>query len=222
MGDMKRILITGANGNIGTILRNGLGKDYRLTSASLPETDVRNYRSLEKLARGKDVLIHLAWKAKTENFQTKTSDPDNILMAKNAYEAALKMGVKKVIMASSVHADDFRNFNGSCLLSPNRAPNPQTPYGRSKIKIEEMGRKYAERGLEVVCIRFGAVGYGKPTDKEGKLVWLSDADCTSLIRKIVEAKRIPNGFVVMYGVSNNKARVHDFSNPFGWKPRDRI
>ena len=47
---MKNILITGANGNIGSALVNGL-KEYKLTFANLPETDVRDYKNLEKLAK---------------------------------------------------------------------------------------------------------------------------------------------------------------------------
>ena len=66
---MKKVLITGAKGNIGKALTNGL-KGYKLTLANLPKTDVRNYNELEKLARGQDVLIHLAWNSKTENYNT--------------------------------------------------------------------------------------------------------------------------------------------------------
>lgn len=218
---MKKILITGASGNIGKTLAEKL-KGYELTLASLPETDVRNYKSLEKLANGQDVLIHLAWNAETENFQTKTSDPDNILMAKNAYEAALNSGVKRIIIASSVWADDFRGYQRKGLLSPKKIPNPKTPYGKSKIKIEEMGREYAQKGLEVVCVRFGAVdSTGKRNlDEEGVILWLSQRDLLSLMKKIIDAKKVPNNFLVMYGVSNNKTRVHDYSNPFGWKPKD--
>ena len=203
---MKKVLITGARGNIGKILSEKLS-GYELTFANLPETDV---------------LIHLAWNAKTENFQTTVSDPDNILMAKNSYEVALKAGIKRVIMASSAHADDFRNFHGNGLLSPNRKPKPKTPYGRSKVKIEEMGREYSKKGLEVVCIRFGAVdtkGEGNPSG-EGAILWLSQRDLLGLIKKLIDIEKIPNNFVIMYGVSNNGTRVHDYSNPFGWKPED--
>ncbi len=216
---MKKVLITGAKGNIGKALTNGL-KGYKLTLANLPKTDIRNYNELEKLARGQDVLIHLAWNSKTENYMTKKSDPDNILMARNVYEAALKTGVKRVLIASSVHADDFRNFHGKGLLSPNKKPKPQTPYGESKVKIEEMGRKYSEKGLEVICVRFGSVdtiGEGNPS---GAVLWLSQRDLINLVKTLIEAKRIPNNFSIVYGVSNNKTRVHDYSNPFGCKPKD--
>ena len=218
---MKNILITGAKGNIGNALAENL-KGYNLTLASLPEVDVRDYKSLEKVVRGQDVLIHLAWNAKTENYLTKTSDPDNILMAKNAYEAALNNGIKRVIMASSVHADNFRNYHNKDLMSPNRKPKPQTPYGRSKVKIEQMGKEYSKKGLQVVCIRFGAVdarGEGNPSG-EGAVLWLSRRDLLSLIKKLIDVKEVPNKFVIMYGVSNNSTRIHDYSNPFGWKPKD--
>ena len=212
-------MITGAKGNIGKALTNGL-KGYKLTLANLPKTDVRNYNELEKLARGQDVLIHLAWNSKTENYMTKKSDPDNILMARNVYEAALKTGVKRVLIASSVHADDFRNFHGKGLLSPNKSPKPQTPYGESKVKIEEMGRKYSEKGLEIICVRFGSVDTIREGNPSGAVLWLSQRDLINLVKTLIEAKRIPNNFSIVYGVSNNKTRVHDYSNPFGLKPKD--
>jgi len=220
---MKKVLITGAKGNIGSILSKSLKDDYHLTLVDLPKTDVRNYKSLLRIFPGHEAVIHLAWNAKTENFQG-GFDPDNALMFSNVYRAALEAGVQKVIMASSVHADNFYPFVGKkrTLLSAEKIPEPSSPYGANKVFMEALGRFYATQGLEVACIRFGAVGYGKPKDKLGKILWLSDDDCTSLIRKIIETKKIPGNFSVMYGVSNNKGRIHDFSNQFGWKPRDRI
>ncbi|MFH1311547.1 MAG: NAD(P)-dependent oxidoreductase [Nanoarchaeota archaeon] len=216
---MKKVLITGAKGNIGKALVNGL-KGYELTFANLPKTDVRDYKSLEKIANKQDVLIHLAWNAETENFQTKTSDPNNILMAKNAYEVALKTGIKRVIIASSIHTDDFENYYGKSSLSPNRKPNPRTPYGKSKVKIEEMGKKYAKKGLEIICVRFGAVDTKGEGNSSGSALWLSQKDLLNLINKLINIKKIPNNFVIMYGVSNNKTRIHDYFNPFNWKPKD--
>lgn len=217
---MKRILITGSDGNIGKALSIGI-KGYKLTLANLPKTDVRDYAQLEKLAKGQDVLIHLAWNSKTENYLSKKPDADNFLMAKNAYEAAINTGIKRIIMASSVWADNFRKSHRT-LLSPYSKPSPTNAYGKTKIKIEQLGQRYSEKGLEVVCVRFGAVdsiGAGNPSG-EGAVLWLSQRDLLSLIKKLIDAKTVPHNFVVMYGVSNNKTRVHDYSNPFGWKPKD--
>jgi len=217
---VKKVLITGAKGRIGEILSKGLS-DYELTLVDLPEIDVTDYQRLEELARDQDVVIHLAWNDERENFQTNTSDPDNLLMAENIYRVSLNLGVSRVIMASSVHADDFRSFHGKGFLSPNVVPKPPMPYGRSKVKIEEMGRKYSRQGLEVVCVRLGAVGSkNPPKDREGKILWLSQGDVVSLMKTIIDEEKIPSNFVIMYGVSENKGRIHDYKNPFGWKPKD--
>ena len=219
---MKRVLITGANGIIGRILSKRL-EEYELTLIDFFEVDVRRYNRLERLINrlgSYDAIIHLAWNTKTENHLSEKADPDNLLMAENVYQIALVKDIPRVVMASSIHADDFRNPKRN-PLSPTDLPRPQSAYGRSKVEMETTGRRYSRYGLEVACIRFGAVGYGEPpADDEGKLVWLSERDCVGLVKSIIDTTRIPDNFTIVYGVSGNQKRVHDFSNPFGWKPKD--
>jgi len=224
---MKRILITGSKGHIGKALVGDLSKDYNLTLFDLPKFDARNYQQLLKVFTGHDTIIHLAWNSKTENFQNNRIDPNNALMFSNVYKAALEAKVLRVIMASSIHADDFYTSlknKSRILLSPYKKPSPDSPYGEDKIIMENMGKKYSKRGLEVVCIRIGAIGDKIGGDSRGNgeamATWLSFRDFSDLIRKIVEAKKVPNNYSIIYGVSNNKTRVHNYSNPFGWKPRD--
>jgi nucleoside-diphosphate-sugar epimerase len=57
---VKKILITGAKGTIGSILCQEL-TEYSITSVDLPEYDIRNYEVLKKLAEGRDAIVHLAW-----------------------------------------------------------------------------------------------------------------------------------------------------------------
>src|SRR3990172_10717490 len=92
---MKKVLITGAKGNIGSILSKSLKDDYHLTLVDLPKTDVRNYKSPLRIFPGHEAVIHLAWNAKTENFQG-GFDPDNALMFSNVYRAALEAGGQKI------------------------------------------------------------------------------------------------------------------------------
>lgn len=224
---MKRILITGSKGHIGKVLSKNLNREYNLTLFNLPEHDARNYEQLLRIFPGHDLVIHLAWNSKTENFQNNKIDPDNVLMFSNIYKAALKSKVPRVIMASSIHADDFYTSlknKSKKLLSPYRKPLPDSPYGKDKIIMENLGKKYSKKGLEVICIRIGAIGNRIGSDSRGSgeamATWLSFKDFVNLTKKIIEAKKIPNNFVIMYGVSNNKTRIHDYSNPFGWKPRD--
>ncbi len=216
---MKKIAVTGANGVIGTVLRNGLS-EFKITPIDLPEVDVRDYEKLLDVFRGHSAVIHLAWDTKTENSRSGEINPDNLLMAYNVYRAALEAKVPRVIIASSVHADNFYSWKGPGLLSPDRTTVPDSPYGASKVFMEALGRYYASKGLEVVCIRFGGVNTKNkpPHDYYEKIVWLSHKDCTELVRKCVNAKVIPNSFLIVHAVSNNASRIHDCSNSLGWVP----
>lgn len=219
---MKRVVITGANGTIGTVLRRGL-TDYDITPIDLPEVDAGDYERLLQVFLGHDVVVHLAWNGKIENFRSGKIDPNNNLMTFNVYRAAIEAKVPRVVMASSVHADNFYKWRGPGLLTPDITIGPDSPYGASKVFMEALGRHYTQQGLEVVCIRFGGVnprdtleveeeGYGR--------VWLSHRDCVALVKTCIDAPKIPNNFLIVYGVSNNSQKVHDYSNPLGWLPKD--
>jgi nucleoside-diphosphate-sugar epimerase len=220
---MKNVLITGSKGHIGKILTAGLSDGYyKLRLADLPSVDLTNYKQALKASSNIDVIVHLAWKSQTENCFNDFVDPDNSLMFRNIYKAALEAKVPRVIIASSVHADDFRNREET-LINPLRTPTPTTPYGADKVFMESLGRYYSKKGLEVACVRFGAVGStpaNPPKDAEGQILWLTSSDCISLVKTIINAKEIPGNFALLYGVSNNKDRVHDLSNPFNWKPKE--
>lgn len=147
-------------------------------------------------------------------------------MAYNVYGAALKCNVPRIIIASSVHADEFIGWNKSELLTVGRIPFPTSPYGATKVFLEALGRHFSKKyELEVICIRFGGVNSkntatSQPGEKDYNKTWLSHRDCASLISRCLEAKTVPDNFIILYGVSNNKERFHDISNPFGWAPKD--
>lgn len=221
----ERIAITGSNGTIGTVLKKGLGSDYEIVEAALPEIDVRNFEQFKSVIIGSTAIIHLAWNSKLENHVNNKIDPDCAAMFINVYKAAKETGVKRVIMASSVHVDSFIGWKSPGLLTPDKTPVPDSLYGADKVFMEAAGRYFASLGLEVVCIRFGGINpqnspSGSEYPSEERAAWLSHKDCISLVRSIIEADSVPNNFVIVYGVSDNEGRIHDISNPFGWKPRD--
>ena len=224
MEKILHVAITGSGGTIGTVLQQGL-HGYQLTPLHHTDVDARNYTDLVKAFAGKDTVIHLAHNPNKETIResawTDLYDPDNSKMTYNVYKAALETKVKRVIMASSVHADNYFTWKGPEKLSVDRIPTPDTPYGANKIFMESLGRYYATKGLEVVCIRFGGVNpENKPpvNDFWENAVWLSHKDCIAMVDACLKAERVPNNFAVFYAVSNNKDRIHDTTNPFGWKP----
>lgn len=222
---MKKVLITGSNGTIGKIIVSQISKYYKLTEFDLQKHNACDYNDLVKAMKDQDVVIHLAWDTVKENWKSNDINPDNELMTFNVYKAAIEAKVPKVIMASSVHADDYSGWKGPKLMKTNTIPTPDSPYGASKVFMESLGRYYAKKGLQVACIRFmGLNPDNKPSknDPEAKKKYFSHGDCGDLIKAIIEAKKVSNNFSVIYGLSNNKGRIHDFSNPFGWKPKDGV
>ena len=219
---MKDVIITGSTGVIGTVLTTAI--PHRVTCFDLPKSDARDYQQLLSSMRGHDVAIHLAWNTTIDNDHTELLAPENILMTFNVYRAAVEAGVQRVVMASSVHADKFVDRKLSGLLLPYSLPLPDSPYGAGKCMMESLGRHYADsKNLEVVCVRFGGVNVNNLPPQEPKSerqVWLSHSDCVRLINCCIEASEIPNNYSAFYGVSHNRDRLHDYSNPVGWQPLD--
>ncbi|MEK6860953.1 MAG: NAD(P)-dependent oxidoreductase [Nanoarchaeota archaeon] len=221
---MKKIILTGATGKTGRIVLEGL-KGYEVTSIALPDIDLRNYNGLVDIFKGHDMIIHFAWNTTTENWKSPTIDPDNIKMVANVYRAAVEAKVPRVLMASSVHADDFPNWEGPGLLSPHRVPIPQNPYGASKVFMEALGRHYAaHHNLEVICVRFAGMNPENiPPPKEQDLDrrrWLTHNDLFRLLKCCIDAKKIKDNYCIFYGVCNHPRRIHDYSNPLGWEPKE--
>lgn len=224
MADTPNILITGAKGIIGTILTEGLQNAYTITPMTTSDSDVRKYDTVKRYARGQSAIIHLARKTLAEEKLQQATFFENAEMFINVYSAALESGVKRVIMASSVHADVFEEWQGPGYMPVDRIPHPTSAYGVEKVSMEAWGRWYASRGLDVVCIRFGAISL---TDKAAKTpsteqeIFLSRRDGVGLVAAILKAQPVPGTFTIVYGVSNNGKRIHDIANPFGWMPQDK-
>jgi hypothetical protein len=220
---MAKVLIIGSNGVIGSVLQQYLPHD--VTDFDLPEHDAERLDQLATKARGHDVIVHLAWDFERDGWLAENLNPDNTLISYNVYQAAADAGVRRVIMASSVHADKFTGSTApNELLHPYRLPVPDSPYGAGKVMMEALGRYYADaKGLEVVCIRFGGVNKDNippAAPISERQVWFSHRDCAALVQACIAAPVIPGNYSIVYGVSNNQGRLHNLENPFGWQPLD--
>lgn len=223
MAKEAKILVTGIKGVIGQILQRGL-TDFHITGLDLPNHDIRDYKDLCQAVSGHSAIVHLAWDAEIDNFQSKSFNTDNSRMFSNVYRSALEAGVRRVIVASSVHADRFYDWKGPTFMSPYSLPNPDCPYGAHKVFMESLGRYFASKGLEVVCIRFGGLTPANIANKDHlpeRAAFLSQRDGVNLIRSILQVGSVPNNFVIVYGVSNSDNRIHDITNPFGSVPQDK-
>lgn len=171
---MKRVLITGAEGNIGMQLwQNFMGR-YALRAltrepvASIDSTaaDIADFNAMLPAFAGVDAVVHLAASSNVE-----ASWPDvlrnNIEGAYNVFEAARRGGVRQIVFASSNHAVGmfeveaapalYRRGSG-VMVDEHAPPRPDSLYGVSKAYGEALGRYFSEQhGLSVYCLRIGSV-----------------------------------------------------------------
>lgn len=228
---MKRILITGAAGQIGKALRAGLRGSYPLirladiapqeSAASGEEvttTDIRDVAAMEQATAGIDCVVHLAGQS-TEAEWDKVL-PLNIAGCYNVFEAARRSSVKRVVFASSNHAVGFHRRER--FIDDRVLPRPDTRYGVSKVFGEALSRLYADKyGLSVACLRIGTfVVPDRPRDARQLLTWISHRDMVQLIRRCIDHPHYH--FVVVYGVSNNLRSRWDNTNAkfLGYRPQD--
>ena len=108
-------------------------------------------------------------------------------------------------------------------MYPTTEPDPQNPYGISKVRMEQMGREYAaQHELEIVCIRFGGVNPRNrpPEDSWEKTHWFSHEDLLDLFNTILSSPTVPHRFTVMYAISPNSESYLNTKNPWNWIPKD--
>lgn len=201
LNSKQKVVITGSEGRIGSILKSGLKKDFDLYLIDKKAKDRKNtykfditkeYRRLKSIVKSKDAIIHLAWN-NFEDFPNDNIVQDNKLMAENVYRAASEVGLKKIIIASSVHADDYCIKRKKPIFALDNLC-PDTPYGASKLYIESLGKYYAKHyNLQVICIRFGGINPRNEIIYEEDLnydkVLLYKEDCINLIRKCISIQK---------------------------------
>lgn len=172
-GARRRVVLTGAEGVIGSVLRGRLDAIFELVPLTrAPQTfashvaDLTSPGDLRPAFAHADAVIHLAGAADVEAPWAAVL-PDNIVGTYNVFEAARAAGVPRVVLASSNHAigmyevdgspdvyrlDDGRTFDASVPV------RPDSLYGVSKVFGEALGRMYVDvHGMSVVCLRIGAV-----------------------------------------------------------------
>ncbi|RJO68370.1 NAD-dependent epimerase/dehydratase family protein [Nocardia panacis] len=177
-----KVAVTGAAGYLGTNLLPRLvarghevvaidrlaptGSDPSLTWVS---GDVLDPASMRTALDGAEIVYHLvavitlaekndlAWRVNTEGVRV-------------VAEAALEVGARRMVHASSIHAFDQYCCGGSIDESAARSTDPGLPvYDRSKWAGEVELRKVIERGLDAVLCNptgvFGPLDYGKPLSR---------------------------------------------------------
>ncbi|MFG2952823.1 NAD-dependent epimerase/dehydratase family protein [Streptomyces sp. NPDC048291] len=226
----RTLLLTGAAGGLGTLMRSLLpeyGYELRLfdvrpiegepdaITADLGDTD-----ALREAVRGVDAVLHLAGISLEAPFGKILRA--NIEGTYNLYEAAREAGVPRIVFASSNHAVGFTPAPrpGDPLIPVDTPRRPDTFYGLSKSFGEDLAQLYWDKhGLETVSVRIGSC-FAEPADVRMLSVWMSPADGARLFHAALTAEEV--GHTVVYGSSANTRLWWDLgtARALGYEPQD--
>ncbi len=220
---MKRILLTGAAGLIGTSLRNSLSNKYLFRCLDVVPVeneddvviaDVKDFKAVMTSMIDVDAVIHLA---ANPGIAQSWEDVyyDGIGGTYNVFEASRKAGIKKVIYASSLAVHGSGDKQHGRLASTDTPFHPGSLYGISKATGELLARYYAEMfGMSIICIRIGSFYVNPPyplSSKDDILGnWCSPDDLAQLVQRCLDSDGL--GFQVFFGISDNKRSKWDFQN----------
>jgi len=237
-----KVLLLGPTGRIGKYFildyfSHGYEKDYDLIlglrdPAKLKDlryelriADITDFEGLKKAFDGIDVVLNLAGNAneKTEKFEELIGP--NIIGTFNILESARQSRVKRVIMASSVHA--VKGHELDKIISETDAPRPENFYGATKAFIEAMCHVYSKKySLSCLAIRIGAYVsddmHQVLLTRQNNDYVISQRDMAQLFSKSILA---PDSlkYAVLSGTSNNKKKrlsLESTKKLVGYSPQD--
>jgi len=233
-----RVLVTGGAGFIGKYLvKSLLKKGDSVTifdnfsnstknsinfliemGAKIIEGDITKMQDLQKSIKNQDIVIHLAAKISvlesinnpSETFRINVDGTNNVL------RACENNHVKKLIISSS--AAVYGESSPNVKLTEKSIMNPISPYGESKMQMEQSVKEFASNhDIDYVILRFFNIyGIGQSSEYAGVI--------TKFIKKIIKKEPLQifgNGlqtrdFVAIYDViqSIHNASVYDKSGIF--------
>ena len=233
-----KVLVTGGAGFIGKYLvKSLLEKKYSVTifdnfsnstknsirflvkmGANVIEGDISDIQDLQNAIKDHDIVIHLAAKISvsesiinpSETFRINVDGTNNVLTA------CKNNRIKKIIISSSaaVYGESLPDIK----LAEESATNPISPYGESKMKMEQNIKEFASKhDIDYVILRFFNIyGIGQSSEYAGVI--------TKFIKRIIEEAPLQifgNGlqtrdFVAIYDViqSFHNALSYDKSGIF--------
>ena len=245
---MKKILITGGAGLVGSILIEGLKNNFeiRILDQKAVEGidsrvgDISNLESILPAFENIDTVVHLAGDRRVYGDWNSILN-NNITGIYNIYEAARINGVERIVFASSQHAtggfydvepwsfinngeyeklpDNYKPLDETCRI------RPDSYYGASKSFGESLGSYYSDfHNLSTIHIRIGwVISDDDPTFSPISLnLWLSHKDICQIIELSINANQDIK-YDTFYATSDNHWKIWSIDKAksvLGYKPID--
>jgi nucleoside-diphosphate-sugar epimerase len=225
----RRVVLTGAGGRIGRAIFPLLPADWDVlrtdleASEDIAALDVTDADACHRVFTGADAVVHLA-AVPDPAASWEQLLPANVLGTYHVAEAAAACGVRRLVLASSLHA--VSAVPSETQLRESDPPRPGNLYGATKAWAEALGAWLAATtSTSVVALRIGYFSPHRPdpdTVPASELAaWLSARDAAELVRAAVEAEGLT--FIVANGISANRYRradLRDTMQLLGYQPVD--
>ncbi len=241
MPDKKRVLITGAAGNIGTTLWKAWEEhntydltlcDLRLPTSNVSRAelaDVRDYQRMTELCQNQDILVHLAY-VPQKHLGKEEGEVSDIGATMLLFEAAREAGITKIVLASTNHVTGVNERQMPARLSTGDQFRPDSWYGAMKGMAEVAGRYLSGNcDMSFISIRIGSYS-GRDTARSLRdcSTLLTPRDCVQLFTLAVDYAG-PERYLITYGTSGNYG-THQLSfldisvavDVLGYKPQDNM
>jgi uronate dehydrogenase len=225
----RRLLLTGAAGNLGRELRPRLAKYCDVLRLShrkdfgaagpgeeIVLAELSDKAQVHELLRDVDAVVHMGGVSTEQPWAPILAG--NIVGMVNLYEAARKHKVKRIVFASSNHVTGF--YRQDEVVSPKDPVRPDGFYGLSKAFGENLAQLYWDRhGVETVSLRIGS-SFAEPKDRRMLATWMSFDDTERLVMAALTAPIV--GHTVIYGMSDNGRVFWDntCARHIGYRPQD--
>ena len=237
---MKRLLLTGAAGRIGSAFRRLHGHEYQLrlvdrNSEHITDpgeheaigADLSDLAVCQEVCRDMDLVLHLAADPSTQaDFYGSLLD-NNIKAAYNIFRAAKDQGCQRVIFASSIQT--IEGYPLDTQPHPDMPPKPMNLYAAAKVFGEALCHYFAyAEGLPCIAVRVGAYAGNRnyaertgPVDSRTLSAYVSERDLCHLFVQAFAATDVQ--FAVLHGVSDNRFKRMDLTSTrqtVDYRPQD--
>ncbi len=180
---MKKLLVTGANGFVGTALLQELSNNHvqiiavvkdissdisyikEIKNIQIVYCNMKNITNLPEIIPDRDIdaCIHLAWDG---SFGDKRADYErqliNVRYALDTVDTISRMGIKRFVGAGTLAEKDVLNYH----LEQGSTPNPVSQYGVAKVATHLMTKvECTKLGIDHIwCYLSNTYGVGNKTN----------------------------------------------------------
>lgn len=166
---MKTVLVTGANGLLGTnvvleLLRRGYAVkglvrsrrrfiDYSDPHLHLVTGDIRDVPSLQAASRGCDYIVHTAADTSQKHLKISDYDPVNPEGTENILNLCRQKGIERLVYIGTANTCGYGSKdNPGDGQAPSMPPFSRCLYALSKVKTQELVDAAVAEGLDIVTI----------------------------------------------------------------------